>query len=117
MCRRPGGYNYRNAVDHTLGGIETAAHLYNGNFYIFADTRDSETLTNISATFTLNDPIATSVTVLNENRTIPVVNGHFTDTFATPATVHIYEVNRRRHDSPPPTATRSPGDHSVLTRH
>ena len=30
---------------------------------------------------------------MGENRTIPVVNGVFTDTFATAATVHIYEVN------------------------
>ena len=113
----PGGYNYGNGVDHTLGGIETAAHFYNGSYYIFADTRDSETQTNIAATFTLNDPIATSVTVLNENRTIPVVNGHFTDTFATAATVHIYEVNDGGTTLAASDTTRSPGDHSVLARH
>ena len=64
----PNGYNYP-TPDHALNGIETAAHLYNGNFYIFADTRDSETLHNISATFTLNDPTATSVTC--STRTAP----------------------------------------------
>ena len=52
-----------------------------------------ETQTNIAATFTLADKNATSVTVVNENRTIAVVNGVFTDTFATAATVHIYQVN------------------------
>ena len=66
---------------------------YNGQFYIFADTRDSETRTNIPATFTIADKNAISVTVVNENRTIPVANGVFTDTFATAATVHIYQVN------------------------
>src|SRR5208337_1957688 len=53
----------------------------------------SETQTNIPATFTLADKNATSVTVIGENRTIAVTNGVFTDTFATGATVHIYEVN------------------------
>ena len=76
-----------------FSGIETMAKDYNGQFYIFADTRDSLTQTNIPATFTVADPNATSVTVVGENRTIPVVNGVFTDTFATAATVHIYEVN------------------------
>jgi len=89
----PGGYNYGSGFDNTLGGIETAAHFYNGQYYIFADTRDSLTQTNISATFTLNDPLATSVTAINENRTIPVANGAFSDTFANAWTVHIYQVN------------------------
>ena len=75
-----------------MAGLEVMAKDYNGQFYIFADTRDPETETNIAATFTLADPNATSVTVVGENRTIPVVNGEFTDTFATAATVHIYEV-------------------------
>ena len=75
------------------GGLEVMAKDYNGQFYIFADTRDAETTTNIPATFTIADKNATSVTVVNENRTIAVVNGVFTDTFATAATVHIYEVN------------------------
>ena len=80
-------------ADLTLGGLEVMAKDYNGQFYIFADTRDSETQTNIPATFTIADKNAISVTVVNENRTIPVVNGVFTDTFATAATVHIYQVN------------------------
>ena len=65
----------------------------NGQFYIFADTADALTQTNIAATFTIADTNATSVTVVGENRTIPVVDGVFSDTFATAATVHIYEVN------------------------
>src|SRR5262249_49204251 len=87
-----GGYTYP-IVDTTLGGIEVMAKDYNGQFYIFADTRDSETQTNISATFTIADKNATSVTVVNENRSIPVVNGVFSDTFAYAWTVHIYQVN------------------------
>ena len=85
---------YENGTVVSLfSGIEVMAKDYNGQFYIFADTRDSETQTNISATFTIADKNATSVTVVNENRTIPVMNGVFSDTFATAATVHIYQVN------------------------
>ena len=75
-----------------FSGIEVMAKDYNGQFYIFADTADALTQTNISATFTIADTNATEVVVVGENRTIPVVNGVFTDTFATAATVHIYEV-------------------------
>jgi hypothetical protein len=87
------GYVTVSPTPTTFNGIETMAKDYNGQFYIFADTRDSETQTNIPATFTINDPNATSVTVVNENRTIPVTNGVFTDTFARAWTEHIYQVN------------------------
>ena len=87
---KPGYEN--EVVKSEFSGIETMAKYHNGQFYIFADTRESMTQTNISATFTIADKNATSVTVVNENRTIPVVNGVFTDTFATAATVHIYHI-------------------------
>jgi len=91
---------YENGVTVSdFSGIEVTAKDDNGQFYILSDTRDSETQSNIPATFTLADKNATSVTVIGENRTIPVTNGVFTDTFATGATVHIYEVN----DGPPVT--------------
>ena len=96
------GYVNR-VVTSLFSGIEVLAKDNNGQFYIFADTRDSETQKNIPATFTLADKNATSVTVVNENRTISVANGVFTDTFATGATVHIYKVNSS-------AGTGSPGD-------
>jgi hypothetical protein len=45
-------------------------------------------------TFTLPPRLAdaASVQVLNENRTIPVVNGKFTDDFAHEYTYHIYKI-------------------------
>ena len=70
-------------------------------------TADALTQTNISATFTIADTKATSVTVVGENRTISVVDGVFSDTFATAATVHIYEVNDGG-SSPPPPAPAAP---------
>ena len=85
---------YENGVTQSqFSGIEVTAKDDNGQFYLLTDTRDSETQTNIPATFTLADKNATSVTVIGENRTIAVTNGVFTDTYATGATVHIYEVN------------------------
>jgi hypothetical protein len=98
-------YIFGNGPDLTLGGLEVMAKDDNGQFFIFADTREPGTETNIPATFTIADPNATSVTVVGENRTIPVVNGVFSDTFATAATVHIYEVND---GGSPPTTTPPP---------
>ena len=74
-------------------GFDIVSKYVSGTFYIFASARAAETATNISATFTVNDPGATSVTVLDESRSINIVGGHFTDNFATAYTVHIYQVN------------------------
>ena len=88
----PSGWTYGQA-NTTLTGFDVMAKYYNGQFYIFAQPRYSQTLTNQTATFTLADTNATSVTVVNENRSIPVSGGVFTDTFADGNTIHIYEVN------------------------
>jgi len=80
----------------TFGGIETMSKYHDGTFYVFADTRDPSkgvASRRIKAVFHLDDPGATSVSVLGENRILPVVDGAFTDVFATAATVHIYQVN------------------------
>ena len=85
------------------GGIEACAKWYQGGnvtnaglalkngFYIFATTRASESLTNISATFTVAR--GTLATVVGESRTINIVGGQFTDTFANAWTVHIYQIS------------------------
>jgi hypothetical protein len=66
-----------------------------GQFYIFAMPRWSKTLSNQKATFTIKSTGATQVTVVNENRTIPITNGgtQFVDNFETANTVHIYRVD------------------------
>jgi hypothetical protein len=63
-------------------------------FYLFAMPRWSKTLSNQTATFTIKNTGSTQVTVLNENRTIPITNNgtQFVDSFATANTVHIYRV-------------------------
>jgi hypothetical protein len=107
------GYVTVSPTPTTFNGIETMAKDYNGQFYIFADTRDSETQHNIPATFTVKDLNATSVTVVNENRTLPVTNGVFTDTFANAWTVHIYQVNDGSGPLPPPPPVDTPPTVSV----
>jgi hypothetical protein len=79
-------------------GIECMAKYYAGSgpltngFYLFCDTRESRSATDILATFTTVDRYSGPVKVINENRTIMAANGVFTDTFATGATVHIYSI-------------------------
>jgi len=106
----PHGYTFPQAEANWLnGGIETCVHWYQGGsytpssgplsgvtitngFYIFATTRNGETVTNSTATFTVNHPGATSVNVLGESRSIAISGGGFSDTFANAWTVHIYQV-------------------------
>ena len=108
----PAGYLFPTPQSNWFnGGVELCAHWYQGGaytisntaygsgpmtfpngFYIIATTRESESVTNISATFTINDPKATSVNVVGESRSINIVGGQFTDTFANSYTVHIYQV-------------------------
>ncbi len=63
-----------------------------GNAYVFAMIGLN---TNIgSRTFALPSGIrGASVEVIGENRTIPVTDGKFTDTFAAEYTTHIYRVS------------------------
>jgi hypothetical protein len=78
------------------GGIETMTKLYNGGYYIFATTRNSQTVTNAAATFTIKAQAGKTIaTVINEARTIPLTNGgtQFVDTFANASTVHIYRID------------------------
>jgi hypothetical protein len=69
----------------------TMLKTYSGSAYIFADIGLKQTPG--SKTFTLPPGISgTTVTVMGENRTLPVTNGAFTDTFAAEYTHHIYQI-------------------------
>ncbi|SRR6266852_1553363 len=92
----PHGYIFPTVETNWLnGGVEAVAKWNGTNFYIIATTRESESTTNLSATFNIVNTGATTVTVINENRTIPITNGgtKFVDTFANAWTVHIYRIN------------------------
>jgi hypothetical protein len=90
------GYVFVSPAATDFTGFDVMAKWYNNSqFYIFAMPRYSESLTNQTATFTIKNTGATQVSVVNENRTIPLTNGgtQFADTFATGTTVHIYRVS------------------------
>ena len=82
-------YKYRFGTN-----LDTMLKAYQGSVYIFAMISGAATSEPGNRTFTLPPRLAgaTSVRVLNENRTIPVVNGQFTDNFAHEYTYHIYKI-------------------------
>lgn len=71
-------------------GVDVSAKWYNGHFYLLAG---ANTASGGTATFTLPCVGGASVTVLNENRTLPIANGAFSDRFADGNAVHLYRLD------------------------
>lgn len=77
-------YNFNNGTDAML-------KTYNGSAYIFAGIGMQQSPG--TKTFTVPAGITgTSVTVVDEGRTIPITNGSFTDSFAQEYSHHIYQI-------------------------
>lgn len=77
-------YNFNN-------GTDTMLKAHNNSAYIFAGIGLKQTTG--SKTFKLPAGVkGTTVTVVGENRTIPVINGSFTDNFANEYTHHVYQI-------------------------
>ncbi|AFR29217.1 hypothetical protein [Arthrobacter sp. Rue61a] len=76
-----------NAVT-TTGPVDQATKLHNGKVYVFAGANNN---TAGAATFTVKCGGSTAV-VIDEDRTIPIVDGTFTDTFADGNAVHLYRI-------------------------
>ncbi|UKA51857.1 hypothetical protein LFT48_10205 [Arthrobacter sp. FW305-123] len=72
----------------TTGPVDLATKLHNGHVYVFAGANKS---TGGPATFTVKCGGSTAV-VIDENRTIPMVEGTFTDNFADGNAVHLYKI-------------------------
>lgn len=70
------------------GPVDSAAKLHNGKVFVFAG---ANTATGGTATFTLKCG-GSSAVVIDENRTIPIVDGTFSDTFANGNAVHLYTI-------------------------
>jgi hypothetical protein len=85
-----------NYVNAGIADVSTMAKYLDGVFYIFAASGKPATPPpdNQSVTFTVADGYSGPVTVVNENRSLQAVNGHFTDRFANEDTVHIYEIGK-----------------------
>jgi hypothetical protein len=71
-------------------GVDVSTKWYGGHFYVLAGANTASAQT---ATFSLPCVGGASVTVLNENRTLPVTGGTFTDKFADGNAVHLYRVD------------------------
>lgn len=72
-------------------GFDTMLKAYNGNAYIFSMISNDSNPG--SRTFTLPEGInGTQVEVVDENRSIAITNGTFTDNFVDEASYHIYKI-------------------------
>ena len=90
------------------GSVSMMTKYYNNRFYIFAGSGQPGTPppANQDVTFTLAGSPNTTVTVVNEDRSINVVNGNFTDTFVDANAVHIYQVQTNTATASPPARFR-----------
>ncbi|UZX03765.1 hypothetical protein F8G81_14985 [Arthrobacter sp. CDRTa11] len=79
---------------HTFGpNLDTMLKTHEGAAYIFAMPSGEETSAPGERTFTLPKGITgTSVEVVGEGRTLPVMDGRFSDSFAAEYTHHVYRV-------------------------
>jgi hypothetical protein len=74
----------------TTSKVETMTKLSGGKFYVFTGpTTNAAQTARITASCVGN----ATATVLHENRTVPVVDGVITDTFADGTTNHVYRID------------------------
>jgi hypothetical protein len=71
------------------GGVRTVAKWDGSNFYVLAGAVPGAA----SETFSIPCVGNATATVVGESRSVPVVAGAFTDSFANPDSVHIYRVD------------------------
>jgi hypothetical protein len=71
-------------------GVDVSTKWYDGNFYVLAGSNQAASQ---NATLTLPCVGDAKVTVLDENRSMPVINGAFRDRFADGNAVHIYRID------------------------
>jgi hypothetical protein len=110
--------NFADGYVSVSSGNDAMAKYYAGdnNFYVFAGNKDNASKT---ATFTLAGAPSGTVTVINENRTLNVTNGVFTDNFADGNTIHIYRIANNAGGSsdttPPTVSTTAPTAGSTVS--
>ncbi|MBE1565021.1 hypothetical protein [Nonomuraea africana] len=73
-------------------GLETMLKGHDGSFYVFAMIERGDQPGERSLTLPPELAASGEVEVLFENRTIPVDNGRFTDTFQAEHSYHIYKI-------------------------
>jgi hypothetical protein len=73
------------------GPVDVTAKFYDGDAYVFAGATRPE---SSEARITLTCGKATSAEVIDENRSVPIVNGSFSDGFADGNAVHLYKIGK-----------------------
>jgi hypothetical protein len=72
------------------GAVDTQTKYANGSLYVFAGAQAASSTT---ARFSLPCVGDATVTVLDENRTIPMSGGAFADSFANDTSYHLYRID------------------------
>lgn len=77
-------------VMNTSGVVDASLKYSDGSFYILSGSKSNA---GGQGTFNLPCVGTATATVIDENRTIPIVNGTFSDAFANGDAVHLYRVD------------------------
>jgi hypothetical protein len=72
--------------------VRTMAKFYNDRYYVFSGSKDNEVSTAVLA---LSEIDSGTATVIGENRTIPIFNGQFSDSFSDGNAIHIYRIDSK----------------------
>jgi len=72
------------------GAVDTLTKWSNGSLYVFAG---NQTAASTTARISLPCVGNATITVLDENRTIPMSSGVFTDSFANDTSYHLYRID------------------------
>jgi hypothetical protein len=77
-------------VTTAAGAVDTMTRYSGGHLYVFAGSTRAAAQ---RASFTVSCVDSATVRVLDENRTLTVTDGHFSDGFADGNAVHIYRID------------------------
>jgi hypothetical protein len=70
--------------------VRTMAKVHRNKYYVFAGSKENVSST---PTLTLSGVTSGTATVIGENRTIPISNGRFSDSFGDGNAIHIYRID------------------------
>jgi hypothetical protein len=72
--------------------VRTMAKFYNNKYYVFAGSKENEAGMPV---FSLSQVDRGTASVIGENRTIPISDGQFSDSFADGNAIHIYRIDSK----------------------
>jgi len=81
---------WADGVTTVAGAVDTMTRYSDGRLYVVAGSARAAAQ---RATFTLSCVDSGTVRVLDENRTLAVVDGHFSDAFDDGNAVHVYRID------------------------